>query len=35
VKAQFRDGVLVPAEPLHLKEGTVVEIIVALVPERN
>jgi len=35
VKAQFRDGVLVPAEPLHLKEGAVVEISVALVPERN
>jgi ribonuclease HI len=35
VKAQFRDGVLVPAEPLNLKEGAVVEISVALVPERN
>jgi ribonuclease HI len=35
VKAQFRDGVLVPAEPLHLKEGAVVEISVALLPERN
>src|SRR5260370_31630987 len=35
VKAQFRGGVLVPAEPLHLKEGAVVEISVALVPERN
>jgi ribonuclease HI len=35
VKAQFRDGVLVPAEPLNLKEGAVVEISVALVPEQN
>jgi ribonuclease HI len=35
VKAQFRDGVLIPAEPLNLKEGAVVEISVALVPERN
>jgi ribonuclease HI len=35
VKAQFRDGVLVPAEPLNLKEGAVVEISVALVPDRN
>jgi ribonuclease HI len=35
VKAQFRDGVLVPAEPLNLKEGAVVEISVALAPEQN
>jgi len=35
VKAQFRDGVLVPAEPLGLKDGTVVEISVAVIPERN
>ena len=35
VKAQFRDGVLVPAEPLNLKEGAVVEISVAIVPDRN
>ena len=35
VKAQFRDGVLIPAEPLNLKEGAVVEISVAIVPERN
>jgi ribonuclease HI len=35
IRARYRDGVLVPAEPLHLKEGAVVEISVALVPEQN
>jgi ribonuclease HI len=35
IKAHVRDGVLVPAEPLNLKEGTLVEISVALVPEQN
>jgi ribonuclease HI len=35
VRARYRDGVLVPAEPLNLKEGDVVEISVALVPEQN
>jgi len=35
VRARYRDGVLVPAEPLGLKEGTIVEISVALVPEQN
>jgi len=35
VKAQFRNGVLVPAEPLGLKEGAVVEISIARVPEEN
>ena len=35
VRALYRDGVLVPAEPLGLKEGATVEIIVALVPEQN
>src|SRR3979490_1755154 len=33
VRARYRDGVLVPAEPLDLKEGAIVEISVALVPE--
>jgi ribonuclease HI len=35
IRARYRDGVLVPAEPLNLKEGAVVEISVALVPEEN
>src|SRR6202171_306785 len=35
VRAHYRDGVLVPAEPLHLKEGAVVELSVALVPGQN
>ena len=35
VRARYRDGVLVPVEPLQLKEGAVVEISVALVPEQN
>ena len=35
VRAHYRDGVLVPAEPLNLKEGAVVEISVALVPGQN
>ena len=35
VKAQFRDGVLVPAEPLDLKEGAVVEVSIARVPEES
>ncbi len=35
VRALYRDGVLVPAEPLGLKEGATVEISVALVPEQN
>src|ERR1700704_1595254 len=35
VRALYRDGVLVPAEPLGLKEGAVVEISVTLVPEQN
>jgi ribonuclease HI len=35
VRARYSDGVLVPAEPLDLKEGAVVEISVALVPEQN
>ena len=35
VRARYRDGVLVPAEPLGLKEGAVVEISVTLVPEQN
>jgi len=35
IRARYRDGVLVPVEPLHLKEGAVVEISVALVPEQN
>jgi ribonuclease HI len=35
VRARYRDGVLVPAEPLNLKEGAVVEISVALVPGQN
>jgi ribonuclease HI len=35
VRARYRDGVLVPAEPLNLKEGDVVEISVAVVPEQN
>ena len=35
IRARYRDGVLVPAEPLDLKEGAVVEISVALVPEQN
>jgi ribonuclease HI len=35
IQARYRDGVLVPAEPLNLKEGAVVEISVALVPEQN
>src|ERR1700686_77764 len=35
VRAHYRDGVLVPAEPLDLKEGAVVEISVALVPGQN
>ena len=35
IRAHYRDGVLVPAEPLNLKEGAVVEISVALVPEQN
>jgi ribonuclease HI len=35
VKAQFRNGVLVPAEPLDLTEGAVVEISVVVVPEPN
>jgi len=35
VRAHYRDGVLVPAEPLNLKEGDVVEISVALVPGQN
>jgi ribonuclease HI len=35
IKARVRDGALVPAEPLNLKEGTLVEISVALVPEQN
>jgi ribonuclease HI len=33
IKAQFRDGMLVPAEPLNLKEGAVVEISLSPVPE--
>jgi ribonuclease HI len=35
VRARYRDGVLVPAEPLDLKEGAIVEISVALVPEQK
>src|SRR6267154_6254925 len=35
VRARYRDGVLVPVEPLDLKEGAIVEISVALVPEQN
>ena len=35
VRARYRDGVLVPSEPLGLKEGAVVEISVTLVPEQN
>jgi ribonuclease HI len=35
VRARYRDGVLVPAEPLNLKEGAVVEINIAVVPEQN
>ena len=35
VRARYRDGVLVPTEPLGLKEGAVVEISVTLVPEQN
>jgi ribonuclease HI len=35
VRARYRDGVLVPAEPLNLKEGAVVEISVAPLPEEN
>ena len=35
VKAHFREGVLVPAEPLKLTEGAVVEISITLVPDRN
>ena len=35
IRARYRDGVLVLAEPLDLKEGAVVEISVALVPEQN
>ena len=35
IRARYRDGVLVPAEPLDLQEGAVVEISVALVPEQN
>ena len=33
VRARYRDGVLVPAEPLNLKDGTVVEISVSPLPE--
>src|SRR6202171_5802274 len=35
VRAHYRDGVLVPADPLNLQEGAVVEISVALVPGQN
>jgi len=35
VRALYRDGVLVPAEPLGLKEGATVEISVVPLPERN
>jgi ribonuclease HI len=35
VKAQFCNGVLVPAEPLDLKEGAIVEISIATIHERN
>jgi ribonuclease HI len=35
VRARFQAGVLVPGEPLGLKEGAVVEISVTLVPEQN
>ena len=35
VRARYRDGVLVPSEPLGLKEGAVVEISVTLVSEQN
>jgi ribonuclease HI len=35
IRARYRDGVLVPTEPLNLQEGAVVEISVALVPEQN
>jgi ribonuclease HI len=35
VRALFRDGVLVPAEPLGLKEGATVEISVGLISEEN
>lgn len=35
IRARVRDGVLVPAEPLDLKEGAVVEINISLVPEQN
>src|SRR6202171_2905949 len=35
VRAHYRDGGLVPNEPLNLKEGAVVEISVALVPGQN
>ena len=33
IRACYRDGVLVPTQPLDLKEGAVVEISVALVPD--
>jgi ribonuclease HI len=35
VLARYREGVLVPAEPLGLKEGAVVEITLALVREQD
>jgi ribonuclease HI len=35
VQALYRDGVLVPAEPLGLKEGATVEISVVPLPEQN
>jgi ribonuclease HI len=35
VRARYRDGVLVPAEPLGLKEGAIVEISVTPVPEQD
>src|ERR1700681_1804904 len=35
VRAHYRAGVLLPTEPLNLKEGAVVEISVALVPGQN
>jgi ribonuclease HI len=35
IRARYRAGVLVPAEPLNLEEGAVVEINISLVPEQN
>jgi ribonuclease HI len=35
IRARYHDGVLIPVEPLGLKEGAVVEISVTLVREQN